>query len=87
MRAAVGRSFDTGALPEEAVSGDGVPKAVMAAAEKVAGKDAELRFEKKTLVLYEVKFKKGERKHELVLTPDGRQQEHEEEEGEHEEDD
>ena len=72
---------------EEAVTIASVPKAVQAAAEKAAGKDAELRFEKKTLVLYEVKFKKGERKHELVLTPDGRQQEQEEEEGEHEEDD
>ena len=72
---------------EEAVSGDAVPKTVKAAAEKMAGKDAELRFEKKTVVLYEVKFKKGERKHEVVLTPDGRQQEHEEEEGDQEEDD
>jgi hypothetical protein len=66
---------------EETVSGDSVPKAVMAAAEKTAGKGAELRFEKKTLILYEVKFKKGDRKHELVLTPDGRQQEHEEQAG------
>jgi len=72
---------------EEAVPGDAVPKAVKAASEKLAGKDAEMRFEKKTVVLYEVKFKKGERRHEVVLTPDGRTQEHEDEEGEHEEDD
>jgi hypothetical protein len=72
---------------EEAVPGDAVPKAVKAESEKLAGKDAELRFEKKTVVLYEVKFKKGDRRHEVTLTPDGRQHEHEEEEGEHEADD
>jgi hypothetical protein len=69
---------------EEAVTGDSVPKAVMEAAKKEAGKDVELRFEKKTITLYEVKFKKGDKRTELVLTPDGRQQEKEEEEGKEE---
>jgi hypothetical protein len=72
---------------EEAVTGDNVPKAVMEAAQKAAGKDAELRFEKKTAYYYEVKFKKGDKKTELVLTPDGREQEKEEEQGEEEGDD
>jgi hypothetical protein len=80
---------------EEAIPADAVPKAVLAVAQKAAGKDAELRFEKETVILYEAKFKKGDRFHELVLTPDGREKEHEEKEikkeskkeGEHEEDD
>lgn len=71
---------------EETVFGDSVPKAVMAAAEKAAGKGAELCFEKKTLILYEAKFKKGDSKHELVLTPDGRPQGHEEEAGQESDD-
>lgn len=65
---------------EEAVTGDSVPKAVMAAAKKFAGKDAELKFEKETIIRYEVKFKKGDKYHELVLTGEGRQIKEEDEE-------
>lgn len=57
---------------EERVSADQVPAEVLKAAQKAAGKRAELGFEKKTMILYEVKFRKGERRHELLLTPDGR---------------
>jgi len=63
---------------EEAVQADAVPKAVLDAAHKEAGKDAKMFFEKKTYVMYEVKFKKGEKRHEILLAPDGRQHEHEE---------
>ena len=69
---------------EEHVSHDSVPKAVLSAAEKAAGKDAKMYFEKKTLVMYEVKFRKGDRRHELVLSPEGRQHEHEDEQGDEE---
>jgi len=57
---------------EERVTADQVPEAVLKAAGKAAGKGAKLGFEKKTMVLYEVKFRKGGRRHELLLTPDGR---------------
>ncbi|MBI5762640.1 MAG: hypothetical protein HZA51_03855 [Planctomycetes bacterium] len=72
---------DAGALVEieEGVSADSIPAAVAAAAEKVAGKGAKLRYEKKTMVMYEVKFEKDKRRHELVLSPDGREHEHEDE--------
>jgi hypothetical protein len=61
---------------EERVDLAGVPGAVAQAAKTAAGQ-AELRFEKKTLVLYEVKFRQGSRVHELVLTPDARRVEEE----------
>lgn len=72
---------EAGALVEieEAVSSDVIPKAVMDTVEKAAGKNAKMYFEKKTLVMYEVKYKKGDRRHELVLSPDGRKHEHEDE--------
>ena len=57
---------------ELGVAADDVPAAVLAAARKAAGKQAPLAFEKKTMLLYEVKFRKGDRRHELLLTPDGR---------------
>lgn len=57
---------------EERLTADQVPEAVLKAAGKAAGKDARLGLEKKTMVLYEVKFRKGNRRHELLLTPDGR---------------
>ena len=77
---------ESGALVEieERVSADQVPAAVMAAAKKAAG-DAAMSLEKKTEISYEVHFKKGDKHHELVITPDGRQQEHEE--GDADEDD
>ena len=65
---------DTGDLVEveEAISGDKAPAAVQAEAQKAAGKDAKLRYEKKTMVLYEVHFKQGSEGREILLTPDGR---------------
>ena len=65
---------DTGDLVEieEAIPGDKAPAAVQAEALKAAGKDARLRFEKKTMVLYEVHFKQEGEGHEIILTPDGR---------------
>jgi hypothetical protein len=63
---------------EEMIPSAMVPQDVLNAAKKSAGGNAELRFEKKTLIMYEVKFKKGDRWHEVTLTPDGRTHEHEE---------
>ncbi|MHC4602437.1 MAG: hypothetical protein ACYS6W_03785 [Planctomycetota bacterium] len=57
---------------EERVDTDKVPKAVSKMARKAAGKGAQLAFEKKTMILYEIKFRKGDSRHELLLTPDGR---------------
>lgn len=72
---------------EERVDADKVPAAVLKAVRKAAGKDAQLAFEKKTMILYEVKFRKGECRHELLLTPDGRSVEEEVEKGKKEGDD
>jgi len=66
---------------EEQVGTDKVPAAVLKAARKAAGKGAQLAFEKKTMILYEVKFQKGDSRHELLLTPDGRRVEEEVEKG------
>jgi len=63
---------------EEHIPADAVPKAVMNAAKTAAGPEVQLYFERKTLTLYEVKYKKGDRTHELMLGPDGRQRGHEE---------
>ena len=57
---------------EEIISADKVPAVARAAAEKEAGKDAKLTWEKKTVVMYEVHFKKGDKGQEMILTPDGR---------------
>jgi len=65
---------------EEQVGADQVPAAVLATAQKAADKDAQLVFEKKTMLLYEVKFQKGSQQHELLLTPDGRRVEKEDDE-------
>ena len=62
---------------EEEIASDRLPVSVIAAAQKLAGADAKMKWEKKTQILYEVKFKKGESYHELLLTPDGRVVEHE----------
>lgn len=56
---------------EEAVSADKVPAAVRAESEKQAGKDVKLTFEKKTFVMYEVHFKKGDQEQEMLFAPDG----------------
>jgi len=57
---------------EEVVPADKVPVPVRAEAEKEAGRDAKLMWEKKTIVMYEVHFKKDGQGREMVLTPDGR---------------
>lgn len=66
---------------EEAVPEGSVPKVVLDKARSTAGKDAKLLVEKKTLILYEVKFRNNDRRHEVVYSPDGREHEHEEEGG------
>lgn len=66
---------------EEEVAEDAMPKAVLAGARHAAGGDAKLYFEKKTLILYEVKFAKDGKRHELLFFPDGRTSGHEVEEG------
>ena len=62
---------------EEQVGADQVPAAVLKAAQKAAGKDVQLAFEKKTMILYEVKFQKDDIGHELLLAPEGRRVEEE----------
>jgi len=57
---------------EEAVPADAVPAATRAEAEREAGKGAAMSFEKKTLVMYEVHFKKDGRGREIIFLPDGR---------------
>lgn len=66
---------------EEVVPADKVPAAARAEVEKVAGKDATLTWEKKTYIMYEVHFKKDGKGHEVLLTPDGRRHEEEQEQG------
>ncbi len=57
---------------EEELGIKAVPKAVFNAARQAAGKNVKLAFEKKTMILYEVKFTKDGKRYELLLTPDGR---------------
>src|SRR5262245_23280245 len=56
---------------EEKLPAAKVPAAVRAAAEKEAGKDAKVSFEKKTEVMYEIHFRKGDRGHEIMFYPTG----------------
>ena len=72
---------------ERRVGAKQVPAAVRKAARKAAGKGPDLAFEKKTMILYEVKFQKGNSRHELLVTPDGRHVEHEVERVKRHEDD
>ncbi len=72
---------------EEEVKADQVPSAVLAAAKELAGTDGGFFCEKKTVILYEVKFRKGEERHEVLYTPDGRALENDIEKGEADEDD
>lgn len=65
---------------EEAIPVATAPKCVLEKAQAAAGKDAKLFVEKKTVVLYEVKYRKDNRKHEVVYSADGRVHEHEHEE-------
>lgn len=57
---------------EQSVGAAQVPKAVEAVARKAAGADVGLAFEKKTVILYEARFRHGDHWQELLLTPDGR---------------
>lgn len=57
---------------EESIAAEKAPAAVRAPAEKAAGADAKLHFEKKTMILYEVHFRKDGKGREMILTPDGR---------------
>jgi len=57
---------------EREMDADKVPAAVRKAARRAAGDGGQLTFEKKTMILYEVKFHKGDSRYELLLTPDGR---------------
>lgn len=57
---------------EEEIAPDKVPGGVRAAAEKEAGKDTKLAWEKKTVYFYEVHFKKDGKGRELVFMADGR---------------
>lgn len=66
---------------EQQIETKRLPAAVLKVARKAAGKDAELACEKKTMILYEIKFRKGDSRHELLLTPDGRRVEEEVEKG------
>ena len=56
---------------EERMEAGQVPQAVRELALKTAGKSVPLLFEKKTKILYEVKFEDADGEHELLLTPDG----------------
>jgi len=64
-------SGDLVEIEEEVQAGD-VPAVILKVVRKTAGEGAELSCEKKTMILYEVKFQKGESRQELLLTPDGR---------------
>jgi len=57
---------------EEQAAYSNVPETVRAMVNQKAGEGTELAFEKKTMILYEAKFRKGEHRYELLLTPDGR---------------
>ena len=58
---------------EEIIPAEKAPAAVRAEAEKEGGKEAKVTFEKKTLVMYEIHFKKEGKGREMIFTPDGRQ--------------
>lgn len=57
---------------EEHIAAEKVPAGVRAAAEKESGKDAKCSWERKTLYLYEVHFRKDGKGRELLYTADGR---------------
>lgn len=74
-----GRQVDTLVTPEgdlveieEQVPAAEVPAAALAKLRKLAGEDTRFAFEKKTMILYEAKFRSNGRFHEVLLTPDGR---------------
>ncbi len=57
---------------EEQVAPDQVPATVLGAVRKLSGEGAALFCEKKTSILYEVKFRKDDQRHEILYAPDGR---------------
>ena len=57
---------------EETMPAEKVPSVVRAELGKVAGKDARVTIERKTLFVYEGHFKKDGKPQEILLTPDGR---------------
>lgn len=57
---------------EETVPADSVPAAVRIEIEKAAGKDAPVRYERKTYIAYEAHFRKDGKTRELLVAPDGR---------------
>ncbi len=56
---------------EEVVTADAVPAAVAATAKAAAGSN-ELQYEKVTEVHYKAKYKQGDQRHKLVVSPTGR---------------
>jgi hypothetical protein len=56
---------------EEGLSLNEVPAAVLKAAREAAGSGAEMTLERKTTILYEIKFEKAGAEQELLLTPYG----------------
>jgi hypothetical protein len=70
---------------EESMPPDGIPAGVRAAAEKEAGKEG-VAFERKTLYLYEIHWKKDGKGHEAIFTTDGRRY-HEEGQGDEKDED
>jgi len=56
---------------EEGVSANEVPADVLKAARQAAGSNTELTLERKTTILYEIKFEKAGAEQELLLTPNG----------------
>ncbi len=72
---------------EEQVTPDQVPAGVLAAVKKLAGDEAKLLCEKKTTTAYEIKFRKGDERFEILYTPDGRVLEKEVERGAGDKDD
>lgn len=57
---------------EESIPQEKAPGGARAAAEKDAGKDAKPRWERKTVYLYEIHFRKDGKGHEMIYTADGR---------------
>ena len=73
---------------EESVPMTSVPASVREAAAKEAGEGAKLTFEKKTVYMFEIHFKKDGKSAEMIFTPDGgRFVEASEEKGEDDDDD
>jgi hypothetical protein len=72
---------------EESIPAEKAPASVRAAAEKEAGKDVKVRYEKKTLYLYEIHFKKDGKGREMIFTADARRYHEEAAEAGEDEDD